>query len=59
MLELQRTWMQQRTTMIMVTHEVEEVLYIGDRVIVMDARPRRIRHEVKVDANTSRPSGIG
>ncbi|WP_297833197.1 ABC transporter ATP-binding protein [Pseudomonas sp.] len=47
--ELQRIWVQQRSTMIMVTHDVEEALYLGDRVIVMDARPGRIRHEIKVD----------
>ncbi len=47
--ELQRIWVQQRSTMIMVTHDVEEALYLGDRVIVMDARPGRIKHEVQVD----------
>jgi ABC-type nitrate/sulfonate/bicarbonate transport system ATPase subunit len=47
--ELQRIWVQQRSTMIMVTHDVEEALYLGDRVIVMDARPGRIKHEVHVD----------
>ncbi|MBM7060533.1 ABC transporter ATP-binding protein [Pseudomonas sp. UL073] len=47
--ELQRIWVQQRSTMIMVTHDVEEALYLGDRVVVMDARPGRIKHEVQVD----------
>ncbi|MFC4861252.1 ABC transporter ATP-binding protein [Pseudomonas sp. MAHUQ-62] len=47
--ELQRIWVQQRSTMIMVTHDVEEALYLGDRVIVMDAHPGRIKHEIKVD----------
>ncbi|WP_263143922.1 ABC transporter ATP-binding protein [Pseudomonas sp. RIT-PI-AD] len=47
--ELQRIWTQQRSTMIMVTHDVEEALYLGDRVIVMEPRPGRIRHEVRVD----------
>ncbi|WP_437881971.1 ABC transporter ATP-binding protein [Pseudomonas sp. LRF_L74] len=47
--ELQRIWVQQRSTMIMVTHDVEEALYLGDRVIVMDPRPGRIRHEVRVE----------
>lgn len=47
--ELQRIWVQQRSTMIMVTHDVEEALYLGDRVIVMDVHPGRIKHEIKVD----------
>ncbi|ATE62449.1 sulfonate ABC transporter ATP-binding protein [Thauera sinica] len=46
--ELQRIWMQHRSTMIMVTHDVEEALYLGDEVIVMDARPGRIRRRVQV-----------
>ncbi|HEP8861246.1 ABC transporter ATP-binding protein [Pseudomonas aeruginosa] len=47
--ELQSIWVQQRSTMIMVTHDVEEALFLSDRVIVMDPRPGRIRHEVRVD----------
>lgn len=47
--ELQRIWVQHRSTMIMVTHDVEEALYLGDRVIVMDARPGRIKYEIDVD----------
>ncbi len=52
--ELQRIWVQQRSTMIMVTHDVEEALYLGDRVIVMDAHPGRIKHEIKVDLSHPR-----
>ncbi|KAF1030419.1 MAG: Aliphatic sulfonates import ATP-binding protein SsuB [Pseudomonas sp.] len=47
--ELQRIWVQQRCTVIMVTHDIEEALYLGDRVIVMDAHPGRIKHEIRVD----------
>lgn len=47
--ELQRIWLRQRNSMIMVTHDVEEALYLSDRVIVLDARPGRIRHEIQVD----------
>jgi NitT/TauT family transport system ATP-binding protein/sulfonate transport system ATP-binding protein len=46
--ELQRIWLQHRSTMIMVTHDVEEALYLGDEVIVMDAHPGRIKHRVHV-----------
>ena len=47
--ELQRIWMAQRSTMVMVTHDVEEALYLGDRVIVMSPHPGRILRIVEVD----------
>jgi NitT/TauT family transport system ATP-binding protein/sulfonate transport system ATP-binding protein len=46
--ELQRIWLQHRSTVIMVTHDVEEAVYLGDEVIVMDAHPGRIKHRVHV-----------
>lgn len=47
--ELQRIWQRQGSTMIMVTHDVEEALYLGDRVVVMD-RSGRIARVVEVPA---------
>lgn len=47
--ELQRIWMQHRSTMLMVTHDVEEAVYLGDRVIVMSPNPGRIRRIIDVD----------
>lgn len=47
--ELQRIWVQERCTVIMVTHDIEEALYLGDRVIVMDAHPGRIREDLRID----------
>jgi len=47
--ELQRIWMEAGTTMIMVTHDVDEALFLGDRVVVMSARPGRIARIVDVD----------
>jgi len=46
--ELQRIWIEQRSTMIMVTHDVEEALFLGDRVVVMQANPGRIKRVVPV-----------
>ena len=46
--ELQRIWIQHRSTMIMVTHDVEEALFLGDRVVVMQANPGRIKRVVPV-----------
>ena len=47
--ELQRIWMSQGSTMLMVTHDVEEAVYLSDRVIIMDAKPGRIRRIVDID----------
>ncbi|MDC7676267.1 ABC transporter ATP-binding protein [Asticcacaulis machinosus] len=47
--ELQRIWLAQGSTMIMITHDVEEALYLGDRVVVMQANPGRITHTVDVN----------
>lgn len=47
--ELQKIWVKQRCTVIMVTHDIEEALFLGDRVIVMGAHPGRITQEIRVD----------
>ena len=40
--ELQRIWAHERITAILVTHDVEEAVYLGCRVVVMAPRPGRI-----------------
>ncbi|HEY6878569.1 MAG TPA: ABC transporter ATP-binding protein [Polyangiales bacterium] len=47
--ELQRIWQAEGITMILVTHDVEEAVYLGDRVVVMEPRPGRIRRVVDID----------
>jgi len=46
--ELQEAWAPTRTTILFITHNVEEAVYLGDRVIVLSGRPGRIRHEYQV-----------
>ena len=46
--ELQRIWEQEGITMILVTHDVEEAVYLGDRIVVMQPRPGRIKRIVDV-----------
>jgi sulfonate transport system ATP-binding protein len=48
--ELQRIWQEERITMILVTHDVEEAVFLGDRVVVLEPRPGRIKHIVPVGA---------
>jgi ABC-type nitrate/sulfonate/bicarbonate transport system ATPase subunit len=40
--EILRIWKEKQTTMIMVTHDLDEALYLGQRIVVMSARPGEI-----------------
>jgi len=55
--ELERIWRAEGITAILVTHDVEEAVYLGDRVIVMQPRPGRIKRIVDVPLARSRDRG--
>jgi len=52
--ELHRIWQAEGITMILVTHDVEEAVYLGDKVVVMEPRPGRIRRIVPVELDHPR-----
>lgn len=56
--ELLRIWRQSRKTVIFVTHQIDEALYLSDRVLVMTVRPGRVRREVTVDLPRPRPLSV-
>jgi NitT/TauT family transport system ATP-binding protein len=55
--ELLRIWMNSGKTVILVTHDVEEALFLADRVIIMSTIPGRIREVVPVGEKRPRDRG--
>lgn len=48
--EILRIWKEHQMTMVMVTHDVDEAIYMSDKIIVMSARPAKIEKIIDVDA---------
>lgn len=51
-------WERHRRTVLFITHDIDEALYLGDRVIVMTSRPGRIRLELQVSLPRPRKGEI-
>jgi NitT/TauT family transport system ATP-binding protein len=47
--ELLRIWQQRPTTMVFVTHSIEEAVLMGDRVFVLKGRPSSVRETITID----------
>ena len=52
-IELLRIWEVAKTTIVFVTHDIGEALFLSDRVVLMSARPGKV-HDI-IDVNSPRP----
>ncbi len=47
--ELLDLWTTHRKTVVFITHQLEEAVYLGDRVVVLSAHPGRVREIIPID----------
>jgi NitT/TauT family transport system ATP-binding protein len=47
--ELQAIWNLTRKTVVFITHDIEEAIYLADRVIVFTARPGKVKADLRID----------
>ncbi|MDP2602710.1 MAG: ABC transporter ATP-binding protein [Deltaproteobacteria bacterium] len=47
--ELLRIWREAKKTVLFITHQINEAIYLADRVIIFGARPGRVKKTLKID----------
>jgi ABC-type nitrate/sulfonate/bicarbonate transport system ATPase subunit len=52
--EVLRLWEARRTTMLLVTHDIDEAIYMSDRIVIMTPRPGRIERVIDLDLERPR-----
>lgn len=52
--QLLKIWKEEQITMILVTHDIDEAIYLGNEVVVMTPRPGRIKKVKKIELGTPR-----
>ncbi len=56
--ELTRIWTEAKKTVLFVTHQIDEAIYLADRVAVFSARPGAVKESVTVEIERPRPIGV-
>ena len=55
--EILKIWQEKQQLALMVTHDVDEAIYMGTRVLVMDAHPGRVIADIPIDLPFPRDRG--
>jgi NitT/TauT family transport system ATP-binding protein len=56
--ELLKIWSELKTTVVFVTHDVDEALYLSDRVFAMSTAPGGIKEEIRIDLERPRTPDV-
>ena len=56
--ELLRIWEQDRRTVVFITHSLDEAILLGDRVVLMTARPGRLKADIPVPFGRPRTADV-
>jgi NitT/TauT family transport system ATP-binding protein len=56
--ELLRIWEEAKRTVLFVTHQINEAIYLSDRVVVMSGRPGRVVKDIRIDLARPRPLDV-
>jgi ABC-type nitrate/sulfonate/bicarbonate transport system ATPase subunit len=52
--EILRIWQNRNTTMLLVTHDIDEAIYMSDRIVIMTPRPGKIQQVLNVEIGRPR-----
>jgi NitT/TauT family transport system ATP-binding protein len=56
--ELLRIWSAAKSTVLFITHQIDEAVYLSDRVLVFGRRPGRIQEDLRIDLPRPRASSV-
>jgi NitT/TauT family transport system ATP-binding protein len=56
--ELLRIWAEARKTVLFITHQIDEAIYLSDRVVVFSGRPGKVKDIIAIDMERPRPLGV-
>jgi ABC-type nitrate/sulfonate/bicarbonate transport system ATPase subunit len=51
---LVRIWQSEKKTILLVTHDIDEAIYMSDRILVMTPAPGRIDRKIEIDLSRPR-----
>jgi len=56
--ELTRIWAMAKKTVLFITHQIDEAIYLADRVVVFSGRPGKVKASIAIDIERPRPIGV-